>query len=93
MIGFLSLQIHLPGCASLKEKRSRLRPILARLHKEFNISAAEVEHLDSWQETLIGFAVVSNDQAHARQVLENVVGFVSSHWPDEQIIEHRIEMI
>jgi uncharacterized protein len=37
MIGQLTIYLHLPGCASLKEKRGRLKPLLARLHREFNL--------------------------------------------------------
>jgi uncharacterized protein YlxP (DUF503 family) len=39
-IGILTLEIQLPGCKSLKEKRSRLKPLIARLHREFNVSVA-----------------------------------------------------
>jgi len=42
MIGTLTFHLHLPGCASLKEKRSRLKPLLARLHRQFNVSTAEM---------------------------------------------------
>jgi uncharacterized protein YlxP (DUF503 family) len=31
-------------------KRSRLKPLLARLHREFNISVAEVDRNDAWKE-------------------------------------------
>ena len=66
-IGILTLEIHLPGCMSLKEKRSRLKPLLARLHREFNISAAEVDRNDSWQETILACALVSNDPNHTQR--------------------------
>jgi uncharacterized protein YlxP (DUF503 family) len=42
-LGLLTIHLHLPGCASLKEKRGRLKPLLTRLHREFNISAAEID--------------------------------------------------
>jgi uncharacterized protein YlxP (DUF503 family) len=93
MIGSLSLQLHLPGCSSLKEKRSRIRPILARLHREFNVSTAEIDQMDSWQVAVICCAVVSNNKTHAQQVMQNVLDFVEKHWPDEQIAAHRIEII
>ena len=46
MIGILTLHLQLPGCASLKEKRGRLKPLLARLHRKFNIPAAEMDLRD-----------------------------------------------
>jgi uncharacterized protein YlxP (DUF503 family) len=42
IIGILTLQVQIPGCKSLKEKRSRLKPLIARLHREFNISVSEL---------------------------------------------------
>jgi uncharacterized protein YlxP (DUF503 family) len=40
-IGLLTLHLSIPDCHSLKQKRSRVQPIIARLHREFNIAAAE----------------------------------------------------
>ncbi|OQY29775.1 MAG: hypothetical protein B6243_10930, partial [Anaerolineaceae bacterium 4572_5.2] len=37
-LGLLTLHIQISGCSSLKEKRGRLKPLLARLHREFNVS-------------------------------------------------------
>jgi tripartite-type tricarboxylate transporter receptor subunit TctC len=36
MIATLTIHLHLPTCTSLKEKRGRIRPLIARLHREFN---------------------------------------------------------
>ena len=46
-LGLLTIHIHIPGCASLKEKRRRLKPLITRLHREFNISVAEIDLQDS----------------------------------------------
>ncbi|MBN1562543.1 MAG: DUF503 family protein, partial [Anaerolineae bacterium] len=37
-----TIDIHLPGVGSLKEKRGSLKSLIARLHKTFNIAVAEV---------------------------------------------------
>jgi uncharacterized protein YlxP (DUF503 family) len=92
-IGILTLQIHLPGCSSLKEKRSRLKPLLARLHKEFNVSAAEVGHQDVWQDSVIACAVVSNDHKHTQRVLQKVAKWVDTSWPDVDVVSEEIELI
>jgi uncharacterized protein YlxP (DUF503 family) len=34
VIGVLTLHLHIPGAASLKDKRKRLKPLLVRLHRE-----------------------------------------------------------
>lgn len=93
MIGVLSIHLHLPGCASLKEKRGRLKPLLARLHKEFNVSAAEMEMQDKWQETIIACGMVGNDQVHLEQSLQTVARWVKSNWADMQVVKENLELI
>ena len=92
MLTLLTLKLYLPGCASLKEKRSRLQPILIRLHKEFNVSVSEIGLQDVWQSAWLGFAVVSNEQVHNEQVLTNIIHYIESHWPDEQVLESHLEI-
>jgi uncharacterized protein YlxP (DUF503 family) len=89
-IGALTLELRLPGCSSLKEKRGRLKPLLAALHREFNLSAAEVERNDSHGQSVIACVVVANDKAHVEQVLGRVPGWVEHHRPDLQVIDHQI---
>ena len=91
-LGLLTLQINLPGCSSLKEKRSRLKPLLARLHREFNISAAEIDRQDAWQEAVLGCALVSNDPGHTQRALQEVTRWVERNWPDVSLIEDKIEL-
>ena len=60
----------LPGDSrSLKQKRSYVRPIIAMLRK-FEVSVAEVGHLDLHGRTAIGVAVVAADPAQARRVID-----------------------
>lgn len=92
-IGLLTLFFDLPGCMSLKEKRSRIKPLLARLHREFNVSAAEVDHLDRWQSAVVACVLVSNDAQHNQRVLQQVVTYLEQNFPDLLIQQHRIEHI
>lgn len=91
-VGAVWIELSIPGCGSLKEKRSRIRPLLARLHREFNISAAEIERLDAWGEAVIACAVVSNDPAQAQRVLQNVVRWIETEWLDVEVITEAIEV-
>ena len=92
-LGILTLQIDIPGCQSLKDKRSRLKPLLARLHREFNISVAEIDHNDAWQSAVIACALVSNSPKHTQRALQNVVDWVENYWPDVTVLDDRIEII
>lgn len=91
-LGLLILQIQLPGCSSLKEKRSRLKPLLSRLHREFNISAAEIGSQDAWQDAVLGCALVSNDPGFTQRALLEVRHWLERNWPDVIIIEDRMEL-
>lgn len=92
-VGLLTLHLRLPGCTSLKEKRSRIKPLLARLHREFNVSAAEMDRLDAWQEAVVACAVVSNDAAQTQRVLQQVIHWVENSWHDVALITEELEII
>ena len=93
MIATLTLHLHLPGCGSLKEKRGRLKPLLNRLHREFNVSVAEMDLQDQWQEAVIACAMVNRDAAQLQRSLQGVVRWVESNWPEGQVFDQKIELI
>lgn len=92
-IGVLTVHIHLPGCSSLKEKRRRLKPLIVRLHREFNISVAEIDHLDVWQTATIACALVSNDKGHTQRSLQRVIKWIEANWPDISVVGDQLELI
>jgi hypothetical protein len=93
MIGALNLHLRLPGCASLKEKRGRLKPLLARLRREFNVSSAEMDLQDRWQEAVVACAMLGNDASHLQSALETVRHWVEANWPDGDVLDTKIEII
>jgi len=92
MIATLTIHLHLPLCASLKEKRGRLKPLMARLHREFNISVAEMDLQDMWQEAVIVCAMVGNERGHLESALQSVAKWAEGHWTDGDVIEQKIEV-
>ncbi len=78
---------------SLKEKRSRLKPLLARLHKEFNLSVAEMELQDKWREAILGCAMVGNERVHLERSLQEVTRWVDTNWPDVELFDDHLEMM
>jgi len=93
MIGLLTLHLAIPGCASLKGKRGRLKPLIVRLHRQFNVSIAEMDLQDKWQETVIACAMVGNNAAHLRSALETVRKWVEAHWTDGDVLNTKVEII
>jgi uncharacterized protein len=93
VIGACTIELDLPGLNSLKEKRSVLKTLLARLHKEFNVSAAEVDLHDAWQSSTIGVSTVSTSAAHAQSLLNNLIRWIETYRPDVEVIDHYVEVI
>ena len=92
MLAILTIHLHLPTCASLKEKRGRLKPLISRLHREFNVSVAEMDLQDKWQEAVIGCAMINSDAVVLRQSLQSVAKWVEGNWTDGDVIEQKIEI-
>jgi hypothetical protein len=67
-IGLLTVELHVPGARSLKDKRMVLRRLKDRLRK-FNVAVSEVEHHDLWQRAALAVVTVSPDQDHADREL------------------------
>lgn len=84
----LTIELFLPGCRSLKQKRGIIKPILAGLHKQFNISAAEVDLHDSHSAAMIACVVVSNDAAHSQRVLARVPAWLEKRFPNVGVVDH-----
>lgn len=71
VIALLSMELHVAGSQSLKEKRMVLRRIKDRL-KKFNVAVSEVEHQDLWQRAGLAVVTVSTDEKHADRELAAV---------------------
>jgi len=93
MVGTLTFLLHLPDCGSLKEKRGRLKPLLARLHRQFNVSTAEMGLQDKWHEAIIACGMVGNDAAYLCSALETVRKWVEANWPDGDVLDTKIRLL
>lgn len=91
-VAVMTIELRLPGCGSLKEKRGRLKPLLAGLHRQFNVSAAEIDRQDSHTAAVIACAVVSGDGRHAQQVLDGLPAWIESRRPDMQLVDQQLMM-
>jgi uncharacterized protein len=71
-VGVITLELRLDESHSLKDKRHFVKSLKDRLRSKFNVSVAEIDYQDLWQRGLVAVVTVSNDQAHAEQVLQSV---------------------
>jgi uncharacterized protein YlxP (DUF503 family) len=93
VVGTCTIELHIPGNHELKGKRRVLKSIIAHVRQEFNVSIAEVGGNDAWQSATLGLACVSNDAAHAHEVLTKIVAAVQNRRFDAQVIDYHIEIL
>lgn len=92
IIGICSLKLMIYESYSLKDKRQVLKSIIERIKSRFNVSIAEIDLNDKWQNAVIGFACVTNNTNHANQILSNVIKFIDEDSRVE-ILEENIEIL
>ena len=76
IVGTCKIYLRAPWVNTLKEKRSAVKRIIERIKNKFNVSAAEIEDNDVHKSIVIGFACVTNSEAHANSIIDNVINFV-----------------
>jgi uncharacterized protein len=69
VVAVTTWDLHLPGCHSLKEKRSVLKPLTSGLRRTLNVSVAETAHQDSWQRAEVVCAAVGSDRTVVEETL------------------------
>jgi uncharacterized protein YlxP (DUF503 family) len=70
-VGLLTLELHIAGARSLKDKRMVLRSVKDRL-KRFNVAVAEVDHQDLWQRATLAVVTVSDSTESVDRALAAV---------------------
>ncbi len=92
-IGLLTIQLHLPMIDSLKAKRSVVKPVIARIRRDFNVSVCEADAQDELTRTVIEVACVSQTSALAHRQLQQVANLVEGWRLDAQLVDYEIEML
>ena len=71
--------LELPENGSLKGKRRVIASLMTRVRNKFNVSIAEVDFNDSWQQAALGLTTVSNSARHADESIGNVIAYIESN--------------
>lgn len=91
IVGTLRVRLFVREARSLKDKRQVILSIKERLRHRYNVSVSEVEALDHRQMAVLGVAIVSNEVAHARGVLQEIVEACRRH-PVAEFLDYEIEV-
>jgi len=92
IIGVLQFEISIDGASSLKDKRRVVNSIKDRLHREHQVSVAEVGNPEVFTVATLGLTMASSDARYCRSVLDKITGKLQ-RGRDFVLTDHRIELI
>ncbi len=71
-IAHLTIELRIEGAHSLKDKRQVLRRMKDRLRHSFNVSVAEMDASDLWNQATIGVAAISDSRDYLQGLMQNI---------------------
>jgi uncharacterized protein YlxP (DUF503 family) len=86
------IEIHLPGVASLKEKRQVLRSLKDGLRDHYNVSVAEIDHQDLWQRATLGIVGIASARVPLEQTFSSIQDEVERKVPGE-VLSSEVEFL
>ncbi|GAB6157077.1 DUF503 domain-containing protein [Desulfotomaculum varum] len=92
IVGLLTVELHIGGAVTLKDKRRVIKSIIERVRSRYNVSIAEVADQDLWQRATLGVAAVSNSSGHVNQMLETVLKLIQTN-READLINYWTEII
>jgi len=88
----LQMVLVVNGCHSLREKQKRMRGIMGKLHKHFNVSVADVGRDDDPSQAKLAVAVIGRTRSEVHATLERVADAVAVH-PRAQLVSQTITVL
>ena len=79
-VGLLTIELHVPGARSLKDKRRVLASVKDRVRK-LNVSLAETEHQDLRQRARLEVVAIAGHRDGVDRSLDAVVTEIERHDP------------
>jgi uncharacterized protein YlxP (DUF503 family) len=90
-VGLLEMELVIRDAVSLKDKRRIVKSLKDRISSRFNVSVAEVDHLDSRQQALLGVTMVANETKFVQSALSKIVDFVRAA-PAAGLLNYHMEV-
>ena len=73
VIGFFTIELHLPGMRSLKGKRQVIQSLKARFRSRYNVAVSEPnEHGNLWQRASLAVVSIADRREALEQLFESV---------------------
>jgi len=88
----VTVEIHLPGARSLKDKRRIVKSLKDKVHNRYRVSIAEIDHHELRQSAKIGIAAVAPSHGHLGEIMASIRGLfdqrpdlIVSRWSEETV--------
>ncbi len=72
MIAHLTLELRIEHAQSLKDRRQVVRSLKDRLRASFNVSVAEIEPSNLWNQCTIGVVAISHSRNYLDGLMKNI---------------------
>lgn len=73
----MTVDLALPGCRSLKARRSVVEPLKSRLRRDLNLSVSEVAPKDARDRARLGIAAVVDSRAQGDAQYERILAILA----------------
>lgn len=91
-VGVLTLELAIYDAFSLKDKRNAIKSLKDRIRRQFNVSVAEVEHMESRRRATVAVVMVSSDATRVESCLDKITAFTERH-PAVTLVDFDKEML
>lgn len=92
VVGILQVELRVDDAESLKDKRRIVQSIKDRLHREHQVSVAEVATQDDWHVATLGIALAASDVKATQSTLDQVLDKIRAK-RDCYISDHKLEVL
>lgn len=92
IIALLTLELFLPGAASLKDKRAVVRPLLERIRRDWNAAATETDHHETWQRAGLAVVTVNTEAGRGEESLRGILRLVEAN-PAVEVLASAVQVL
>lgn len=92
VIGLLRVQLHIPMCHSLKEKRSVLKRVIHRLRVNNNCAVAETGLHEHWQSAELSMVTVYSEKSAVESLLTRLENMLDEE-EDFEVAARELEFL
>lgn len=75
-IGFFQIQIDIPACRSVKERRQVIRSLIDKIRRRWNVSAIDLGPENRWDQAYIAFSLVGSSYGMCKDRIETIKNFI-----------------